>query len=205
MLNTEGGIITISQALNRAKIDDAILAPTVSDMEREAGTEAILTILLFELEKVNKMFNSNAQLKLTHEQCADIAVMLIEEFPNESLEDFVLSFRRGISGRYDEKLLRLDVQVIFRWVRCFLDEKVQRIEQTRKQIKDEEIKPYTDDEKENINRIIAESWVGDALREEQQNSEAYRKFKAEYTTKSAAKKEKTVIRAKQAKDGKDSA
>lgn len=145
---------------------------------------------MYELEKVNRMFNSNERLKLTHEQCGDIAIMILEEFPHESLEDFAMAFRRGITGKYDEKLLRLDVQVIFRWIRMFLDEKSQRIEATYKQETQVEARTYTDEEKANIQKIINDSWVGQALREQVQDQEAYRKFKAEYLVKLEARNDK---------------
>lgn len=173
----------VSQALSRAKVDESIVAPNVSDIEREVGTEQILAILLFELEKVNRMFNANEKLKLTHEQMADMAIMILEEFPHESLETFALAFRRGITGRYDEKLLRLDVQVIFRWIRCFLDEQSQRREVMQKESKQEEMKPYTPEEKAKINEIIANSWVGGAIEEQERDEKAYKKFKLEYVKK----------------------
>lgn len=155
---------------------DAIKAPTVVSLEREIGTEAILTLLLFEIEKVNRMLNVNDKLKLTHEQCADISMLLLEEFPHESLEDFVLAFKRGITGRYDEKLLRLDVQVICRWIRSFLEEKAEKQEVLRTEFKHEEIKPYTAEERANINKIIAESWVGQVETEKQKEAD-YKEFK----------------------------
>jgi len=136
------------------------------------------------------MFNSNAALKLTHSQCSEIPIMILDEFPHESLEDFVLSFRKGITGRYDEKLLRLDVQVIFRWIRCHLEEKAERREILHKQDQIEETKPYTKEEKQRINDIINSSWVGQSIKKQQAQSEAYDKFKAEYLVKQAAKKQK---------------
>jgi len=179
----------VSMALARCRMDDAIVAPTVTQLEREIGTQTVLTILLFELEKINEMFNANQGLKLKHTQCADIAVMLIEEFPHESIEDFVLAFRKGITGKYNDKLLRLDVQIIFGWVRSFLDEKSERIELLHKAEKEIENKPYTDEEKEKIAKVINESWVGDEIKRQKFDKDNYERFRAGYAVKAQAKRD----------------
>lgn len=50
-----------------------------------------------------------------------IAVMLISEYPTNSLEDFTLMLQRGIIGRYG-KVFGFDISVVFGWMGMYLEE-----------------------------------------------------------------------------------
>lgn len=51
-----------------------------------------------------------------------IAQMLIEEYPTASLEDFTIMLKRGITGRYNDKLLGFDVSIVFGWMGMYMEE-----------------------------------------------------------------------------------
>lgn len=87
--------------------------------------EALIAEQLF---KVQRSINVDSRLNLQPEQIPAIAETLISTFPNESLEDFILCFKRGSMGLYDEKLLRVDGSVITHWMISYLDQKYQAVE-----------------------------------------------------------------------------
>jgi hypothetical protein len=78
-------------------------------------------------------------------QALEIAIQLIGDFPNESLEDFCLCLRRGIKGAYkiDGKsdIFRFDILVINNWMKAYLDEKYKVMEDQLMKEKDELYKP----------------------------------------------------------------
>lgn len=48
----------------------------------------------------------------------------MDRFPYETIEDFVLMFKNGKAGKYDEKLYnRLDGMIIINWMYKYLEEK----------------------------------------------------------------------------------
>jgi hypothetical protein len=182
----------LHKALARAKIEDTINSPILRELERDAGTETVLSILFIELRKANDLINVDKRLKLTDEQCSEVVILLLEEFPTETLEDFALAFRKGITGAYDEKLLRVDVQVVFKWVRSWLDEKAEYRETLHKQTKSEELKPLTEEEKANIDKIVQESWAGEVAKKQQKDEEEYNKFRADWLREKYKKNEKNT-------------
>lgn len=112
----------------------------IESLIRNAGVERVKEYIERELIKLASMFNGNATLNLKDYQVPIIADQLIESYKWESIEDFTLCFRRGAAGYYDDKLLRLDGAVIGNWMRMYLEEKADMIEQRHAKQKHEEKK-----------------------------------------------------------------
>lgn len=123
----EKSVTTVESILDRPPL--VMLAKVIDAIKIE-------TCLAEHLFKVQKLINVDARLNLQPEQIPVIAEMLISTFPNESLEDFILCFRRGAMGLYDEKLLRVDGSVITHWMISYLDQKYQAVETKLMQEKD---------------------------------------------------------------------
>src|SRR5690606_17423419 len=83
----------------------------------------VLAYIEYELIQLTAMLNFDSRLTLQKHQIQIVARELYEMFPNESIEDVHLCFRRGATGMYDDKLLRLDIAVLCNWMRKYLDEK----------------------------------------------------------------------------------
>jgi len=87
------------------------------------GVQTLLLAIELELAKAAAMINIDARLNIQPHQLPLIAQELYEQFKTESIEDFMLCFKRGSMGLYDDKLLRLDGSMVFGWMRKYLEEK----------------------------------------------------------------------------------
>ena len=95
--------------------------------ELDGDTEPLESFLAIQINNLCDAVNLNEQLTFSGYQVNALACTLIELFPVESLEDFVLCFRRGALGLYG-KFYRLDASVLCDWMQKYLDEKYQLIE-----------------------------------------------------------------------------
>ena len=99
-------------------------------LKRELGPEdeiAIETFLAIQINNLSDSVNIAANLNFQPEQIPEVARALVLLFPVESLEDFVLCFRRGAYGFYGT-IYKLDASVLCDWMKKYLDEKYQLIE-----------------------------------------------------------------------------
>lgn len=108
---------TIEQALDR---------PPVSELLRAGAKKQMLeATLAAELIKVSNMLSVGGNLK--EGQALIIAIQLIDDYPNESLEDFCLCLRQGLKGYYGD-IFRFDILVISGWFAKYLEDKYVAVE-----------------------------------------------------------------------------
>jgi hypothetical protein len=98
--------------------------------------------------------NLNLKWNLNDEQIKTIVEDLIDKYPGESLEDFILVFKKARQGEYGE-LFRLDGPVIFSWMDKYLDEKYRIMEDELAKQKDEYYKTIVP---ENSDRDYLGEW-----------------------------------------------
>lgn len=107
-----------------------------------------------QIQKLVGMVNINGHLSIQSYQIPIIAAQLIENYPVESLEDFVLCFKRGAAGFYGT-IYKLDASVLCEWMKAYLTEKYTYIEvkiEDDKQAKTEESKINYEAFKERVER-----------------------------------------------------
>jgi len=82
----------------------------------------------------------NLKWNLNENQIKQIVEDLVFKYPNETVEDFILVFRRARQNEFGE-IYRLDSAVIFGWMEYYLEEKYTVVEQQLKAEKEEYYKP----------------------------------------------------------------
>lgn len=119
-------------------------AVPISVMKKDVGHRAIAQALDIQLTKL--VANLNLKWNLNDFQIQQIVEDLIDKYPNESLEDFILVFRKARHGEFGE-LMRLDSAIIFSWMNTYLNEKYAVIENKLHSEKEEFYKPIIPDDK----------------------------------------------------------
>lgn len=115
-------------------IDNAI---PICELKQQVGQRNVAIALDVQLTRL--VASLNLKWNVNDSQIKDIVQDLIEQFPNESIEDFVLCFKKARKGQFGE-LMRLDSPIIFTWMKAYLEEKYQQVEAKWKAKKEEEKK-----------------------------------------------------------------
>lgn len=70
----------------------------------------------------------NVKPPMTEFQAVQTAILLVEQYPHETFEDFILCLKKAKLGEYGAIFNRIDGNVIFEWFRHYLNEKYQVVE-----------------------------------------------------------------------------
>jgi hypothetical protein len=149
---------------------DLIDRPPISMLAKlEDMPSQIEKFLAAQILQLAGTVNINPQLNIQKYQIPVIAQHLIENYPVESLEDFVLCFKRGGAGFYGS-IYRLDAAVLCEWMAMYLDEKYQALES---KVKEEQAK-HTEENQVNYEKF--KERVGDLLKQEKVTNEKQNEY-----------------------------
>ena len=112
--------------------------PKVREMIEIAGFESVQSMIEYELIQLALLMSVGGNLNKA--QVPFIAEQLIELYPNESIADFKLCFRKGSIGEYGD-IQRLDGITIGNWMKAYLDKKYEAIESDLMKQKEDIYKP----------------------------------------------------------------
>lgn len=113
------------------------------EMKRCVGSRQVAIALDVQLTRL--VSNLNLKWNINDTQIKTIVEDLMDKYPNESLEDFIMCFKKARQGQFGE-LIRLDGPIIFSWMKEYLNEKYQAIESDLMKQKDEYYKSIIPDE-----------------------------------------------------------
>jgi hypothetical protein len=106
----------------------------LSVLKQAVGGRAVAVALDIQLTRL--VASLNLKWNLNDGQIKTIVEDLLDKYPGESLEDFILCFKKARQGEYGE-LIRLDSPIIFTWMEKYLDEKYRIIEDNLAKEKDD--------------------------------------------------------------------
>lgn len=101
----------------------------VSEIVRETGFKSVARVVDIHLTRCVAQFNRNNNLN--DAQIKTLVEDLIDKYPAESIEDFILCFKMARQEEFEVPMW-LDSSVIFGWMRQYLDRKYQVLEEKLK-------------------------------------------------------------------------
>jgi len=111
------------------KIDQGINGTSLIKFRKDVGDDMAKLFLADMIIKQASFFNLVDTIK--DEQAAEIAELLVNEYPYTTVADLTVMFRYAKTGKpgYEKPMSRLDGRIIFNWLNLYLDEKIMRIEE----------------------------------------------------------------------------
>src|SRR5690348_16603658 len=119
------GNLDKASGLMPSKIDLVLDQPKIFEVIKAIGEDPVKNQIEFELINLAALMSVGGNLNRA--QVPFIAEQLIELYPNESIADFKLCFKRGAIGLYGD-IQRLDGVTIGQWMKAYLDEKYEVLE-----------------------------------------------------------------------------
>lgn len=131
--------------------------------QNRAVLEAVISLLI--LKAANRLSVGN---NLRQGQADEIAQQIIQDYPLLSLDDINILLLNGTKGKYGE-IYRLDISVIYKWIRSYEEEKAEYVEKlikTDKTTQDVEqiVKPNADNVDGEVNEYLDKLKKVDGLR-----------------------------------------
>lgn len=128
-LTRSGGVVALLKnkqfdqiiAAVPSSVEKIMNARLISDLVRQVGRETIQEFLEQEINRV--ALQMNVANNVAAFQVPFIAEALLENYPNESLADFILCFRRMAIGYYGSTYHRLDASVFVDCITKHIEEK----------------------------------------------------------------------------------
>lgn len=166
---------TIIKSLERPSLATLINRFDVSRIEIAMHLDWLIEILCQTLNVTNN---------LNEFQKKDLVYFLLDEYKNETFEDFILCFKMAKSGRFGVIYNRIDREVVSTWLALYLELKAQQREAIVQSGKKEEF----------------EDWDQDQIKEWYQKGQEFFKRQEELQKKNQQAEVESKIKAKENED-----
>jgi hypothetical protein len=130
---SQGSPIQIAQTERSITLDRAIEGLSLRNTAKHLSEEAVISGLITLILRTSAFFNIGKAM--TEEQAIETAYLLLDKYPHESFEDFMIMFRNAKTGTYGELYNRLDGQIIFKWMGEYLEQKAAHREKIHRALK----------------------------------------------------------------------
>ncbi len=135
-VNDSTKLVKFERWLNvRVIIDQAL---PISEVKRNVEPGDVERSIDIALTRLNESLN--LKWKLNSGQIQTLVNDLVDKYPHETIEDFILVFRKARQNEFGE-IFRLDSAVIFGWMEYYLEEKYALWEKQLENEKQEYYKP----------------------------------------------------------------
>lgn len=134
---------------------DKVISSAIPISVLEKNTSRKEVLIALDRAVVMLAASLNLNNNLNDFQIGIIVEDLYDKFPNETLEDFILMFKKARQGEFGT-IYVLHSAVVFEWMGKYLDEKYRHIEDKLMREKDDYYKPLVP---ENMNRDHFEEWA----------------------------------------------
>lgn len=126
-------LIKLAKMERKINLDDAVNGITIRQACQEINEDIIIGTLVALILRTGNFFNISN--RISEDQAIQTAFLILDKYPHETIEDFVIMFRNAKSGKYGELYNRLDGQIIFQWMQTYLDEKAAYRENQHRAVK----------------------------------------------------------------------
>lgn len=124
------------------KVEQLLDAPHLRQLVKSAGEEKTKLVLEIEITKLASRLN--VANNITAAQLPFVAEELLAAYPEESLQDFILCFRRIALGYYGKIYHQLDISIISGCMQQHIEEKAMYLERGHNELKKESDYPQVD-------------------------------------------------------------
>jgi hypothetical protein len=190
----EGNPAQVVRMSHGLTIKDSIHAPSLRTLEKEYGKDDLATVVSFLILQTARYFNLGNNI--TEDQALETAYLILQTYPYESIEDFILMFNRAKGAKYGEVYNRLDGHTIFRWMEKYLEEKAEYREKLHqghkfgsggenflKTIQNKALELEAPEVPQNTKSVIDALKEAINYKDDEKNEIDYMKFKTEYIKK----------------------
>lgn len=126
----ERDAITLVKTERELTINSCLQGQQNAVLVRELGDATMVKAYTGILLMASEFFNTTKGI--SEIQAIQTASLIIESYPMETIEDFILCLKSAKMGLYGSVYNRLDGQIVFEWFRQHLDEKAQRREELKR-------------------------------------------------------------------------
>ena len=162
-------------------IEKAITGSLLKNLQKEISEVGLMTIISTLVLKTANFFNVGKNI--TEDQAINTAVLILEKYPYETLEDFVMVFKMAKKGELGKVYDRIDPQVIFEWCNQYFEKKAEIREIEHQKFKQKEAKQIENQKARERMRELYKTYSGptdDQSKKEDQISKQYAKMKLDY-------------------------